>query len=113
MRSRAVRRPFLVLRFDGFGASALANLLFLILNFRKQVDDVAVVLLEIRGIVLHVRFNFRASQVGNLASSKEEAVYGISQRLRERGDAFSIFSAFFAPSAVKSPPQLVSIKTAR
>ena len=44
----ARREPaFLVLRFDGFRAAALANLLFFVLDLGEEIDDAAVVFFEV------------------------------------------------------------------
>ena len=39
---------FFVLRFDGFRAAALANLLFFVLYFGEEIDDAAVIFFEVR-----------------------------------------------------------------
>ena len=41
-----------MLRFDGFRAAALVNLLFLILDFGEQIDDAAGILLKVGRIAI-------------------------------------------------------------
>jgi hypothetical protein len=42
------RQPaFFMLRFNGFRASALSNLFFFVLNFREEINDAAVIFLEV------------------------------------------------------------------
>ena len=67
----ASREPaFLVLRFDGLGAAALANLFFLVLDFGEQINDAAGVLFKFGRFKIRTGFQNRIRHAKTSRSNK-------------------------------------------